>query len=80
MDKHTVLTKDGLETLQAEYDDLVQVKRPDAVIRLSNARELGDLSENSEYAGAKDSLAFMDGRIAELEEILHGGESDHHPL
>ncbi len=74
MDKHTVLTKDGLETLQAEYDDLVQVKRPDAVIRLSNARELGDLSENSEYAGAKDSLAFMDGRIAELEEILHGAK------
>ena len=74
MDKHAVLTKEGLEALQAEYDDLVVAKRPDAVIRLSNARELGDLSENSEYSGAKDALAFMDGRIAELEEVLHGAK------
>lgn len=74
MDKHVVLTKDGLEALKAEYDDLIHVKRPDGVVRLSNARELGDLSENSEYAGAKDALAFIDGRIAELEEILHGAQ------
>ncbi|MEK7060742.1 MAG: transcription elongation factor GreA [Patescibacteria group bacterium] len=74
MDKHVVLTKEGLATLQAEYDDLIHVKRPDAVLRLSNARELGDLSENSEYSGAKESLAFMDGRITELEEILHGAK------
>ena len=63
-----------MATLQAEYDDLIHVKRPDAVLRLSNARELGDLSENSEYSGAKESLAFMDGRITELEEILHGAK------
>jgi transcription elongation factor GreA len=35
---------------------------------------LGDLSENSEYAAAKQDLAFIDGRIAELEEILHGAK------
>src|SRR5690349_10107280 len=69
-----VLTKEGLVELKKEYDDLVQVKRPIAVARLSDARELGDLSENSEYAAAKQDLSFMDGRIAELEEILHNAK------
>ena len=35
---------------------------------------MGDLSENSEYSAAKQDLAFIDGRIAELEEILHGAK------
>jgi transcription elongation factor GreA len=69
-----VLTRAGLDELKTEYEDLVQVKRPVAVVRLSDARELGDLSENSEYAAAKQDLAFMDGRIAELEEILHNAK------
>jgi len=69
-----LLTKEGLQELQAEYKDLASVKRSAAVIRLSDARELGDLSENSEYASAKQDLAFIDGRIAELEEILHGAK------
>jgi len=69
-----VLTRDGLSDLQKEYDDLVQNKRLVAVQRLADARELGDLSENSEYAAAKQDLAFMDGRIAELEEILRSAK------
>jgi len=69
-----VLTKDGLSELKREYDDLVNVKRPGAVNRLADARELGDLSENSEYAAAKQDLAFIDGRILELEEIIHGAK------
>ncbi len=67
-----VLTKEGLNTLKAEYDELVNVKRPVAVERLANARDQGDLAENSEYTDAKQNLAFIDGRIAELEEVLHG--------
>jgi transcription elongation factor GreA len=67
-----VVTKEGLDTLKAEYDELVNTKRPVAVTRLANAREQGDLSENSEYTDAKQNLAFIDGRIAELEEVLHG--------
>jgi transcription elongation factor GreA len=66
-----ILTKDGLLALKAEYDELVKNKRPDVVKRLSDARDLGDLSENSEYAAAKQDLAFIDGRILELEELLH---------
>ena len=69
-----VLTKEGLEALKAEYEDLLKGKRPIAVVRLADARELGDLSENSEYASAKQDLSFIDGRIAELEEILHGAK------
>ncbi len=66
-----LLTQAGLDELKAELEDLKTKKRPDAVKRLADARELGDLSENSEYAAAKDDLAFIDGRIAELEDILH---------
>lgn len=69
-----LLTKEGLEQLKSEFEELVKIKRPQAVSRLSDARDLGDLSENSEYVAAKQDLAFIDGRIAELEEILHGAK------
>ncbi|MDO8451776.1 MAG: transcription elongation factor GreA [bacterium] len=72
---HTVLlTKDGLLELKQELHDLAKEKRPLAVKRLADARDLGDLSENSEYAAAKQDLAFIDGRIAELEDIVHGAK------
>jgi len=77
MDNHNhqqLLTQEGLDTLKAEYDELVKVKRPATVVRLADAREAGDLSENSEYVAAKQDLAFMDGRIAELEDILRGAK------
>ncbi len=64
-----ILTPEGLKELKAEHEELMHNKRPLAVTRLSDARGLGDLSENSEYAAAKQDLAFIDGRIAELEEI-----------
>lgn len=75
-----LLTKEGLQELKKEYSELKDVKRPVAVQRLSDARELGDLSENSEYAAAKQDLSFIDGRILELEEIIHGAKliSDNH--
>lgn len=69
-----LLTQEGLEELKKEFDDLVKVKRPEGVKRLSDARDLGDLSENSEYTAAKQDLAFIDGRIAELEEIIHNAQ------
>lgn len=69
---HIVVTQEGLDTLKAELEELTNVKRPAAVTRLATAREQGDLSENSEYTDAKQNLAFIDGRIAELEVVLHG--------
>ena len=48
--------------------------------RLKTARAMGDLSENSEYSAAKDELAFVEGRIQEIEELLKNVEvvKNHH--
>ncbi len=56
--------------MKKEYEELVKVKKPYAVERLHKARSMGDLSENSEYTAAKEELAFVEGRILEIEEIL----------
>ncbi len=68
-DKKIYLTKEGLEELKKEYKELTTVKRPDVVERVSQARNLGDLSENAEYVAAREELSFIDGRIDELEEL-----------
>lgn len=64
------LTKQGAVNLKQELEQLKNEKRPKAVERLSKARAMGDLSENSEYTAAKEELAFIEGRIQEIEEIL----------
>jgi transcription elongation factor GreA len=69
-DKKIYLTKDGLDDLKKEYEDLTKNRRPKIVARVSSARDQGDLSENAEYAAAREELAFTDGRIDELEELL----------
>lgn len=70
MDKKIYLTKEGLEELKKEYEELTKVKRPEVLERLSAARNQGDLSENAEYTAARDELSFVDGRIDELDELL----------
>lgn len=65
------LTEAGYFKLQAELEDLVKNKRPAAVDRLSQARSMGDLSENSDYHQAKEALEFIDGRISELELVIN---------
>lgn len=69
-DKKIYLTKEGLEELKKELEEMTAKKRPDMLERLSNARNMGDLSENAEYIAAREELSFIDGRIDELEEIL----------
>lgn len=68
--KKIFLTKQGLEELKKEHNELTQAKRPEVLLRLSQARDMGDLSENAEYTAARDELSFIDGRIDELEELL----------
>ena len=68
--KKTQLTQDGFDKLKLELEQLTKTKRPYAVERLHKARSMGDLSENSEYTAAKEELAFVEGRILEIEEIL----------
>ena len=68
--KTTELTPEGFEELKAELEDLVKDKLPKAIKRVSDAREYGDLSENSEYHDARDDKNLIDTRIAEIEKIL----------
>jgi transcription elongation factor GreA len=74
MEKHTHLTNSGLKALKKELEELVNIKRPKLVERLSSARQQGDLTENSDYANAKEELEFLDGRIEELKEVLGKAE------
>jgi transcription elongation factor GreA len=64
------LTSQGRRKLAEEYQILTKEKRPRLVERLTNARTLGDLAENSEYVQAKEELSLLEGRLEELEEIL----------
>ncbi len=68
--KKVYLTQKGLDDHKKEYDDLVKTRRGEVVERLSAARDMGDLSENAEYTAAREELAFIDGRIEELEMLL----------
>lgn len=70
MDKAIYLTKEGLEDLKKEYEELTKVKRPEMLDRVADARNQGDLSENAEYTAARDELNFIDGRIEEIEDLL----------
>lgn len=70
MDKKIYLTKEGLEELKKEYEQLTKVKRPEVLDRVSQARNQGDLSENAEYTAARDELSFIDGRIDEIDDLL----------
>jgi transcription elongation factor GreA len=64
-----LLTREGYEELKNELSAL-QDKLPAAVERVAKAREYGDLSENSEYHAAREDLAFIQGRVEELEEVV----------
>src|SRR3989344_3425900 len=64
------LTSERLEALKAELQDLKTSKRIEVAERLKRAKELGDLSENSEYFEAREEQAQLEARIIELEDIV----------
>jgi len=68
--KEVYLTKAGHEKLEKEHVELTTAGRKKIAEMIKTAKEYGDLSENSEYADAKDQQVFIEGRIAELEHIL----------
>ncbi len=61
------LTREGYQTLKSELERLKRVERPANIQAIEDARAHGDLSENAEYAAAKDRQSFLEGRIGELE-------------
>ena len=72
--KKFLLTKEGKEKLEAEYQNYVEVLRPNVIRELSEARAQGDLSENADYDAAKKRQSEIEGRIAELEAMLQNYE------
>jgi transcription elongation factor GreA len=68
--KEFLLTSEGVTRLQEELDQLTHGKRQEIAARLKEAKEYGDLSENIQWDDAKDQQAFVEGRIAEIENIL----------
>lgn len=64
-----LLTSQGLEKIQQELS-ILKERRKKVAERIRNAREYGDLAENSEYEDAKNEQSFVEGRILELEAML----------
>ncbi|MGD2038547.1 MAG: transcription elongation factor GreA, partial [Desulfobacterales bacterium] len=61
------VTRQGFEALRKELQNLKKFERPQNIKAIEEARAHGDLSENAEYAAAKDRQGFIEGRINELE-------------
>lgn len=68
--KNIYLTQKGLLEVKEELDSLKKVKRVEIAQRINQAREYGDLTENSEYDSAMEDQALIESRIGELENIL----------
>jgi transcription elongation factor GreA len=74
--KHTTMTdviyitEEGLHKLREELDQLRNVERPSISKQIADARDKGDLSENAEYAAAKEAQGLLEHKIARLEDIV----------
>jgi transcription elongation factor GreA len=64
------ITRNGLEEVRRQLDELVNVRRPEIVAKIKAAREHGDLSENFEYHAARNEQSFLETRIQELQSIV----------
>src|SRR5262245_32697470 len=74
MSKKYLLTKEGLEKLNEELKTLINEKRKEVIERIREAAAHGDLSENADYAQAREEQSFIEGRIQEIEDIIKNAE------
>jgi len=72
--KEILLTSEGFLELEAELNELKTVERPTIIEAIKDARAQGDLSENADYAAARDRQAEVEGRIADLEYMLENAK------
>jgi len=70
MPRETLLTPEGLADLQSKIEHLSTVRRREVADRIKEAREFGDIAENSEYDDAKNEQAMLEKQIADLEDKL----------
>ena len=68
--KPAYLSKEGLEQVRHELEELVNVKRAEVAARIHEAKEHGDITENAEYEDAKNEQAFVEGRIQTLSALV----------
>ncbi|OGF21330.1 transcription elongation factor GreA [Candidatus Falkowbacteria bacterium RIFOXYB2_FULL_38_15] len=73
-EKKIYVSEEGLEKFKKELDGLVNFRRKEITERIEEAIKMGDLSENAEYDAAKNEQAFVEGRIAELQDLIRRAE------
>ncbi len=74
MSKKYLLTPEGLAKLNEELKYLINEKRKEIIERIKEAAAHGDLSENADYAQAREEQSFIEGRIQEIEDIIKNAE------
>src|ERR1700741_2989486 len=74
MQKDVILNPEGLQKLKDELEHLQTNKRREVAERIKEAREFGDISENSEYDDAKNEQMMLEQKIAQLEERLRSAQ------
>lgn len=72
--KRVSFTREGYERVSGELQELVEVKRPEIIAAVAEARSHGDLRENAAYDVARQDQAMLEKRIAELEDMLRNAE------
>ena len=72
--KKVFLPQEGYDEIKEELENLINVKRPENIIAIKEARALGDLSENADYDAARNEQAEIEARIKKLEAIVENVE------
>lgn len=76
-EKEVIISQEGYKKLEEELDYLTKSRRKEVAQRIKEAREFGDISENSEYDDAKNEQAFIEGRIMYIQDLLGKAIVDH---
>ncbi len=68
------LSAASLKQIKQQYEELKNVRIPEIADRINEAKQQGDLSENAEYTEAKENMAWAQGKLMELEQIINNAE------
>ncbi len=68
------VTKEGLDKMKAELEQLETIERPKITVQIAEARDKGDLSENAEYDAAKEAQGMLEMKISKLKNLIVNGK------